>query len=118
MAAPHFEQGRQSDLGTLTNRALEKCLKDSKVLNLESLCIRAGAKVWEVRVDINVLNCDGSLIDAASIAAIAALAHFRRPDVSVSGNDITVHSFDDKDPIPLVIQHYPVYTTYAFYEKG
>ncbi len=31
-------------------------------------------------------------MDAASIAAISALSHFRRPDVAIQGRDITVVS--------------------------
>ena len=34
-------------------------------------------QVWEIRVDLHVLNHDGNIIDCASVAAIAALAHFK-----------------------------------------
>lgn len=40
-----------------------------------------------------MLNHDGNLMDAASIAAITALSHFRRPDVSSVGEEITVVSW-------------------------
>ena len=49
-------------------------------------------QVWSIRADLHVLNHDGNLIDACSMAAIAALAHFRRPDVTVSGEDVTIVS--------------------------
>ena len=39
-----------------------------------------------------MLNHDGNLMDAASIAAITALCHFRRPDVNIVGEEITVVS--------------------------
>lgn len=45
MAAPNFESGRQSDLAVQLNRLLEKCLKDSKAVDLESLCIKMNEKV-------------------------------------------------------------------------
>lgn len=47
-------------------------------------------QVWQIRVDVHVLNHDGNLMDAASISAISALSHFRRPDASTLGQDITV----------------------------
>lgn len=50
------------------------------------------AQVWKIRVDVHTLNNDGNLMDAASIAAIAALSHFRRPDVGVQGEEVTVVS--------------------------
>lgn len=70
------------------------------------------------RVDINVLNHEGNILDAASIAALAALSHFRRPDVTFDGEDFTIHTYAQKDPIPTVIHHYPVCITYAVFENG
>lgn len=49
-------------------------------------------KVWQIRVDVHMLNHDGNLMDAASIAAITALCHFRRPDVGIQGDEVTVVS--------------------------
>lgn len=48
--------------------------------------------MWKIRVDVHVLNHDGNLMDVASIAAITALCHFRRPDVSIQGDEVTVVS--------------------------
>lgn len=50
------------------------------------------SQVWQIRVDLHLLNHDGNIIDAASIAAIVALCHFRRPDVSVQGEEVTLVS--------------------------
>lgn len=41
---------------------------------------------------MHLLNHDGNITDAASIAGIVALCHFRRPDVSVQGEEVTVVS--------------------------
>ena len=49
MGAPHFEPGRQSELGVQINRLLEKCIKDSRCVDLESLCIVAEEKVIFIR---------------------------------------------------------------------
>lgn len=57
-------------------------------------------QVWKVRVDVHTLNNDGNLMDAASIAAIAALCHFRRPDVGVQGEEVTVVSESSCAPPP------------------
>lgn len=45
MAALHFESNRQSDISIQVNRLLEKCLKESKCVDLEALCIVADEKV-------------------------------------------------------------------------
>jgi exosome complex component RRP45 len=62
MAAPHFEANRQSETSVQINRILERALKDSRCIDLESLCIVSEEKVWNLRVDLNVLNHEGNII--------------------------------------------------------
>ncbi|XP_030593081.1 exosome complex component RRP45-like isoform X2 [Archocentrus centrarchus] len=118
MASPAFEQGRQSELSVKLNRQLERCLRNSKCIDTESLCVMSGEKVWQIRVDVHTLNNDGNLMDAASIAAITALCHFRRPDVSIQGQEVTVYSPEERDPIPLSIYHMPISVSFAFFQLG
>ncbi|XP_014211112.1 exosome complex component RRP45 [Copidosoma floridanum] len=118
IAAQHFESGRQSEASAIINRQLEKCLKESKCLDFESLCIVAEKKVWNVKVDISIINHDGNIIDCASIAALAALMHFHRPDVTSTGEEVIVHSFTEKDPLPLMLYHHPVCISFITFESG
>ncbi|XP_031140434.1 exosome complex component RRP45 [Sander lucioperca] len=118
MASPAFEAGRQSELSVKLNRQLERCLRNSKCLDTESLCVVSGEKVWQIRVDVHMLNHDGNLMDAASIAAITALCHFRRPDVGIQGDDVTVYSPEERDPIPLSIYHMPISVSFSFFQQG
>ena len=46
------------------------------------LCIVSEEKVWSIRLDIQIMNQAGNLVDAASIAGLAALCHARRADVT------------------------------------
>ncbi|XP_030278822.1 exosome complex component RRP45 isoform X1 [Sparus aurata] len=118
MASPTFEQGRQSELSVKLNRQLERCLRNSKCIDTESLCVVSGEKVWQIRVDVHMLNHDGNLMDAASIAAITALCHFRRPDVGIQGDEVTVYSPEERDPIPLSIYHMPISVSFSFFQQG
>jgi len=45
---------------------------------------------------VHVLNYDGNVTDAACVAAVAALIHFSRPDVTVSGEEVVIHSFTER----------------------
>ncbi|KAI8798438.1 exosome complex component RRP45 [Biomphalaria glabrata] len=118
MACPSFEAGRQSEEGVELSRLMERCLKESRCMDLESLCIVAGEKAWHIRVDIHVLNHEGNILDCASIAAISALAHFRRPDVTVQGEEIRIHSMEDRTPVPLSIHHFPLLVSFTFFSQG
>lgn len=88
-------------------RLLEKALRRSEAVDREALCIVAGQKVrsiiyptlgrtdarwqvWSIRVDMHFLDDEGNMLDCASIAAMAALRHFRRPDVTVLGEEVTI----------------------------
>ncbi|XP_068177319.1 exosome complex component RRP45 [Antennarius striatus] len=118
MASPTFEPGRQSELSVKLNRQLERCLRNSKCIDTESLCVVSGEKVWQIRVDVHLLNHDGNLMDASSVAAITALCHFRRPDVSIQGDEVTMYSPEERDPIPLSIYHMPISVSFAFFQQG
>ncbi|CAL1689675.1 unnamed protein product [Lasius platythorax] len=118
LAAQHFESGRQSEAAILISRQLEKCIKDSKCIDLESLCIVADKKVWNLRLDIIIINHDGNLIDCTSIAALAALTHFHRPDVTSTGEEIIIHPASEKDFLPLTLFHYPVCISFITFESG
>ncbi|XP_041964049.1 exosome complex component RRP45 isoform X1 [Alosa sapidissima] len=118
MASPAFESNRQSDLLVKLNRQLERCLRTSKCFDMESLCVISGEKVWRINVDVHVLNHDGNLMDAVSIAAITSLSQFRRPEVSIQGRDVTVHTAEERDPVPLSIYHMPISVSFAFFQQG
>jgi exosome complex component RRP45 len=46
-------------------------------------------------VDLHFFDHEGNLVDCACIAAVTALLHFRRPDVSVIGEEVTIVSLFD-----------------------
>lgn len=52
----------------------------------------ADGKVWHLRLTLHFLSDDGNLLDCASLAAMTALRHFRKPEVEVIGDEIIVVS--------------------------
>ena len=65
-----------------------------------------------------MLDADGGLVDASCIAILAALRHFRRPDISVEGEDVTIYTMAERVPVPLSIIHTPICLTFSFYHAG
>lgn len=115
MASAMFENGRQSNDELLITRTIEKAVRRSGALDLESLCLIAGSKCWAIRADVHFLDCDGGFIDASCLAVMASLMHFKKNDVSVSGEQIIIHSLEEKEPVGLSILHIPVCVTFAFF---
>ncbi|KAJ1676585.1 3'-5'-exoribonuclease, partial [Spiromyces aspiralis] len=97
------------------SRTIDKVLHRNRVVDTESLCILAGKKVWAIRVDIHFLDYDGNFVDAACIATITALKHFKRPDVTLDGETAIIHSVLDKPPVPLSINYIPICVTFGFF---
>ena len=101
------KQNRPSDEEVTITRMLDKVLKRSDAVDKESLCILAGQRVcitpqhvdinilisfqvWHIRLTLHFLADAGNLLDCACLAGIVALKHFRRPDVEVIGDEVTV----------------------------
>ncbi|VDK71900.1 unnamed protein product [Onchocerca ochengi] len=118
MASPDYEDGRLGSKGLELMRILELLYRNCGVIDLESLCLRTFKQVWQIRIDVHVLASDGSLVDCACIASLTALAHFRRPDVSVLPDSIIIHGNDEKIPISLNIYHMPICVTFGITSDG
>ncbi|XP_066331751.1 exosome complex component RRP45A-like isoform X1 [Miscanthus floridulus] len=121
MADPAFEPGRPGESAIELGRVIDRGLRESRAVDMESLCVVAGKHVWSVRVDLHILDNGGNLIDAANIAALAALSTFRRPECTVGGDDgqqVTVHDPEVRDPLPLTIHHMPIAVTFAYFGEG
>ncbi|KAK9472258.1 ribosomal protein S5 domain 2-type protein [Dipodascopsis tothii] len=117
MADPSFEAGRYQEEEMLISRLIEKAIRRSQALDTESLCILSGEKCWAIRADIHFLDHDGGLVDACCTAVIAGLLHFKRPDITMAGKDITVHDPRDRVPVPLSVLFVPVCATFSFFNK-
>lgn len=115
IAGPFFENGRPSDEEVLVSRLIEKAVKRSGALDIESLCIVAGEKCWSVRVDVHFMDFDGGFIDASCIGVMTALQHFTRPEVSVNGEEIIVYPVDEREPVKLSVLHVPVCVTFSLF---
>lgn len=60
------------------------------------------AQVWSIRVDVHFLDDEGNMLDCASIAAMTALRHFRKPDATVVGEEVTIVRLSLSLPLSLV----------------
>jgi len=77
-ASAAFELGPPRAESIELSRVVDRGIRESKSIKTKELFIEDG-KVWVVFVDIHILDHLGNLIDAAGIAAIAALLDARMP---------------------------------------
>ncbi|KAF8317881.1 ribosomal protein S5 domain 2-like protein [Clavulina sp. PMI_390] len=115
MASPYFEAGgKPSEEEIAITRMLEKVLKRSDAVDREALCIVAGQRVWHLTLTLHFLADSGNMLDCACLAGIAALKHFRKPDVEVVGDEVTIHDPADRAPVPLSVHHIPICVSFVF----
>lgn len=90
---------------------VERIVRGSKAIEPESLCILGGRSVWSIRCDMRVVSDDENLSDACALAALCAIAAFRRDSIELHGNTATVHEKASREQIPMSIHHIPIPST-------
>ncbi len=101
-ASPVFEPGPPDERAVELARIIDRSLRDVRAIDLSKLVIIPGKKVWNIFIDIYVIDYDGNMIDASSLATLIALMNTRIPQVSAdqSTNEIIIQK-DNYQPIPL-----------------
>ena len=79
LASPDFSLGPPGEMSIEIARVVDRGIRESKMIDMDKLCITEGKEVWTLMVDIHVLDHDGNLTDAASLAAVKALSNAYLP---------------------------------------
>ncbi len=112
MASPVFEPGPPDENAIELARVIDRSLRDPKVIDLKSLVIRPGEKVWAVWIDIYVLDYDGNYFDASMLGTMAALMNTRLPEYEeTESGEVIMHR--DRLTAPLKLNKRVVLVTSA-----
>jgi exosome complex component RRP42 len=104
LSSPTFEPGPPQPGAIEVSRVVDRAIRAAETIDLTRLCVTPGEKSWVCYVDIHVLDHSGNLIDAASLAAVAALAH-----ATVPAKRFEIAEAD----YPLEVNHFPVECTFV-----
>jgi exosome complex component RRP42 len=80
LASEEYETGPPSASAIEFGRVVDRGIRHGNCIDLPSLFIE-DEKVWTVFIDLYVLNYDGNLFDAGTMAAMAALMNTKVPKV-------------------------------------
>uniref|UniRef100_A0A8C7HCD9 Exosome component 7 n=1 Tax=Oncorhynchus kisutch TaxID=8019 RepID=A0A8C7HCD9_ONCKI len=110
-----FEGRGGDELGMELSNTLYKVFNNRYSVDLKSLCISRGEHCWVLYVDVLLLQCDGNLFDAISVAIKAALFNTKIPKVHISedeegGKEIEL-SDDPYDCMRLNVENVPCIVT-------
>ena len=110
IASPTYEPGPPSEGAIELARVVDRGIRESGAIDVKKLCIIEGKKVYIIFIDMYVLDHDGNLIDAAAIAALAALLNTKIRKIGKVDKDKDIVTFkDDYEPLP--ISNYPATIT-------
>ncbi|MCK9152061.1 exosome complex protein Rrp42 [Methanobacterium alcaliphilum] len=100
MASPTFEPGPPDERSVELARVTDRCIRESRMVDMEKLCIIEGKKVWLIFVDLHILDYDGNLFDAAVLGTVAALLDTKIPKATVENDEIVINK-DILEPLPI-----------------
>ncbi|MBI3026548.1 exosome complex protein Rrp42 [Candidatus Woesearchaeota archaeon] len=105
LSNPDFELGPPGIQAIELARVVDRGIRESKAIDFKKLCIEAGSKIWMVIIDICPINDAGNLLDASSLAALAALKETRYP--AFDGEKIDYKTKTDKklelEKLPIAV---------------
>lgn len=107
MADPTFEAGPPNDFSIEVSRVVDRGIRESKAIDFSALSIKSGEKAWFLYLDVYIINNDGNLFDACSIASLAALTTTKIPDLDSN------HQVKDSEGKALKLNFKPIYFTFA-----
>ncbi|GBG75734.1 hypothetical protein CBR_g20981 [Chara braunii] len=87
---------RQKEQACSIGEQVTNAIHSAGLIDKKELCIVPALSAWKVYVDVYCLDADGSLLDGALLAAVAALSNLRIPRISVD-NEGKVVSVADQD---------------------
>ena len=105
LASPDFEAGPPREDAIELARVVDRGIRESELIEVDKLCIEPGEKVWMVFIDIHILDFDGNLFDAASLASLAALLT----------TNVPAERFDLGEDYPLPLKEPPISCTSVKY---
>ncbi len=109
LSSPEYEPGPPQAKAIELARVVDRGIREAKAIDMKKLCIEPGEKAWFVSIDIVSINDAGNLLDAAGLAALAALKSAKFPVVDPETGAIDYKTKTDKslpllkDPLPVTV---------------
>ncbi len=114
MASPRFQAGPPDFQAIELPRLVDRAIRESGMIDLKKLVIEKDKKVWTVYIDVYPINDDGNLIDASTLAAIAALKQTIVP--ALDENNRADYDKKSKEKLPVSKEIAPI--SFSFFKLG
>ncbi|PKI85288.1 hypothetical protein MVES_000782 [Malassezia vespertilionis] len=112
LCSPVYHTGPPEEDAQLLTHTLQRVLSVSNVLPRDALVIEPGVAVWSLNVDVLCVSANGSVLDAAVLAAVAALGNATLP-VPVNTVDAAHCICSAEKRTKLQLQGMPIVSTFG-----
>jgi len=108
LASSFFEPGPPDERAIELARVVDRCVRESRMLDLEKLILIPGKSALTVYIDVYVLDYDGNYFDPAVLGTVAALTTSKIPLYEVRDGEIIVNP---EVKVGLPVRRLPVSVT-------
>lgn len=108
LASSFFEPGPPDERAIELARVVDRCVRESKMIELDKLVYVHGRTVLVIYIDVYVLDYDGNYFDPSVLAAVAALATAKIPLYEVRNGDVIAKT---ESRFGLPVRKFPVSVT-------
>lgn len=98
LSSPEFESGPPSEWAIEVARVVDRGIRESHAIDMHKLLIKKGELAWTVIADICIINDSGNILDASSLAVLAAIKDAKLP--KLEGKNID-YKTPTKEKLPL-----------------
>jgi len=107
MCHSQFKPGPPSETAQVASYFINEVIQNSKIIDLEKLCIKPGKHVWAIYIDLICLNYDGNILDVSIKALCAALRSAKLPRIEIKdkSDEEGVIKIDENEEINVDIEN-------------
>uniref|UniRef100_A0A671WNL7 Ribosomal RNA-processing protein 43 n=1 Tax=Sparus aurata TaxID=8175 RepID=A0A671WNL7_SPAAU len=115
LCSSRFRPGPPSEQAQAASQFVADVIESSEVIQTEDLCIERGKLCWVLYCDLMCLDYDGNLLDACTIALLAALKNTKLPEVTISTETPEVNLAKTRG---LHIHKHPVSASFCVFDDS
>ena len=102
ICSPKYDQKSKSDIALILESQLYSLVMDTKMFDLEQLCIQEGKAAFRLCISIVLLSDAGNLFDVMVLSLVSALNDIKLPNTIIDENSGTI-SISEEFIIPLIL---------------
>ncbi|XP_077447626.1 exosome complex component RRP43 [Stigmatopora argus] len=117
LCSSQFRPGPPGEQAQTASHFLADIIESSEMLQTEDLCIERGKLCWSLYCDLICLDYDGNILDACTLALLAALKNTTLPAVSANG-ETSAPEVDLEKRQKLKIVKHPVAASFCVFDQS